>query len=112
VEHPSELVADFREFYSCPWRPGTENLPWGEAWHLVKQLLVDPRSRLHAVEAGWSWRASHELLALYALIDVYVSAHSKNNAQKMPRPWDAPKHYGATETNAREILKRKGIGYG
>ena len=63
-----------------------------ELAHLLKALLSDPRSRLHAAVAGWShpleWGDWYQL----DLIDVLLMRWSKDGAYKpVPRPSDPVK---------------------
>jgi hypothetical protein len=66
--------------------------PVREAWPLVKALLADPRSRLHAEFAGWDRPSSYESFALYDLIDILRQKWMKRHLYKpYPRPWPKAK---------------------
>jgi hypothetical protein len=88
VEHRSELVADFREFFHT-----STNVPIFEAVALVAALMNDPRSRLHASVAGWSRPTSWEAITLADIFDLQLRSklENKSDFKPYPRPSDAVK---------------------
>lgn len=104
VEHRSELVADFREFFHT-----STNLPVDEMVALVAALLNDPRSRLHAAVAGWSHPTSWEVIVLSDIFDLVLRSKLENKAdfKPYPRPSDAvkPQVRRRTAAEAMRILR-------
>lgn len=86
-EHLNETVQDFRTIYRASlWAVATP-----EVWQLVKGLLGNPTSRLHAAYAGWSGPVTIEQTILMDLYDLQVKAHFKPPHTPYPRPWDKKK---------------------
>lgn len=105
VRDRTELLADFRELYSI----SPSDVPAGEFWLLVKALMVDPRSRLQAVEAGWDNPVSREAIVLYDLFDLTLRAHleRRSDFKPYPRPWRPNvRRSRLTAKQARAILKK------
>lgn len=114
--HPAKIAADFRAIYHTPYRPGTPEMTWGEAWHLFAELMADPASRLRAEIAGWDRPATATDMALWDLYDMLQAVNSRTGKPKAPhkRPWDARPHtYGVkpskfTDAQRRAILAQRG----
>ncbi len=105
VRDRTELLADFREFYST----SPDHVPAAEFWLLVKALMADPRSRVQAVEAGWDNPVSREAIVLYDLFDLTLRAHleRRQDFRPYPRPWRPNvRRSRLTPKQARAILKK------
>jgi hypothetical protein len=104
VEHRSELVADFREFFHCR----LTDVRVDEAVDYVKALLNDPRSRVHAAVAGWSHPTSWEVLVLSDLFDLVLRSklERKSDFRPYPRPFDRARRTNLTPSQARAILRK------
>jgi hypothetical protein len=104
VEHRSELVADFREFFHT-----STDIPIFEAVALVAALLNDPRSRLHAAVAGWSHPTSWEAITLADVFDLQLRSklENKSDFKPYPRPSDGakPVRRRRSATEAMRILR-------
>jgi hypothetical protein len=66
-------------------------VPTPEVWQLVRGLLGNPTSWLHAAFAGWSGPVTMEQAILMDLYDIQVKAHFKPPHTPYPRPWDKKK---------------------
>lgn len=83
-EHRSEAAADFRAIYGVSlW-----GVPIVEAFHLTRQLMRDPSSRLQAAAAGWGHPVSREWIVLSDLFDLQHVSKSKRKPKDYARPWD------------------------
>lgn len=96
-----EVAGDFREFFSI----GVTEVPPGEAVLLARALMRDPRSRLHAVEAGWDHPISREWLLLADLWDLELQkAVQRGRFKPYPRPFGKQKLGGRRRRTASEAL--------
>lgn len=105
-DYPSEIRADFRTHYSLSWDEVGETFSWLEAVHLVRVLFANPNSWLQAAKNGWRTPVTAEWMLLADLIDVFVSANSKNKTKPIPRPWPktGAKHQGSTNAPKSQVL--------
>ena len=103
VEHRTEVVADLREFFSASlW-----GVPMLELAHLLRALLADPRSRLHAKVAGWDHPVSYEAIYQLETIDTLLALKLGDKFKPVARPWDKkrPAVKKRTRTEALRILR-------
>lgn len=101
ASRPAEIAGDFRELFSV----GVADVPPAEAALLVRALMRDPRSRLHAVEAGWDHPISREWLLLADLWDLELQKSVRRGQFKpYPRPFGKQKLGGRGRRTAAEAL--------
>lgn len=99
---PVEVAADFRDLFSV----GVVEVSPAEAVLLVRALMRDPRSRLHAVEAGWDYPVSREWLLGADLWDLELQKAVKRSQFKpYPRPFGKQKMGGRSRRTASEALR-------
>lgn len=58
-----------------------------ELFFLVRMLLKEPASWLHAVIAGWANPVSREWMATVDLYDMQLATKSRRKQKEYPRPW-------------------------
>jgi hypothetical protein len=102
VSRPVEVAADLRELFSV----GLSEVPPAEAVLLVRALMRDPRSRLHAGEAGWDYPISREWLLLADLWDLQLQkAVRRGQFKPYPRPFGKQKLGGRRRRSVSEALR-------
>ncbi len=102
ASRPVEVAADFRDLFSV----GLSEVPPGEAVLLVRALMRDPRSRLHAGEAGWDYPISREWLLLADLWDLQLQkAVRRGQFKPYPRPFGKQKLGGRRRRSVSEALR-------
>ena len=79
-----------------------------DLWHLLKSLLSDPRSRLHAVIAGWEYPLDRAAMHQLDTLDLLLMRWSdKGKFKPVPKPWDkANKPKSKSTLTAAEAHKR------
>lgn len=99
-EHLPETVEDFRHLYGVSlWEVSTP-----EVWYLIKRLLGNAESQLHAAFAGWSGIVKAEQAVLMDVYDLYVRANFKAPHIPYPRPWDVKRVRTVKKRTAREAM--------
>lgn len=102
LSNPVEVAADFRELFHT----GIWDVPPAEAVLLVRALMRDPRSRLHAATARWDHPISREWLILADIWDLeFQKAARKGAFRPYPRPFGKQKLGGRRRRTATEALR-------
>lgn len=60
-----------------------------ELFFLVRMLLKEPNSWLHAEVAGWGNPVSREWMATVDLYDMQLATKSRRKQKEYPRPWSS-----------------------
>ena len=87
-----------------------EAVALAEMFLLVKMLLADPTTRLHAGVAGWAHPVSYEWILAAQHFDLANAVASKHRPKLYPRPWpDTKNKIGGKKTVHRSMTDVRAI---
>jgi fermentation-respiration switch protein FrsA (DUF1100 family) len=107
LEHPVELVVDFRALYGA----SVHEVAGTELFALIRGLLGEPESRFHAASAKWDFPLSREGMFLLNLYDLTNARTVRRASDYKPtsRPWGSPKSGTAVSAvDALALLRPEG----
>ena len=89
-EHRPALTWDFRRYLGRSLADIGGDIPWGEANHLIGELLRETGSHLCADVAGFSLAASQAEFATILHAEAFLNYHRDREVQKAPIELPAP----------------------